>query len=521
MKNCLSAILLSFCFTTIVLAQSPGTLNSNFNDTGWDTLYGNDNGFTIQKILIQADQKIVVVAEANNSGEAHQAVVIRYNPDGSLDEVFGGGDGMVRSRDDFGAFTRAYDMALQSNGKIIIAGDQLYNSERIFRLNTDGSLDLSFGENGIADFTRPNNEFIYKTAVQSDDKILVVGRESRMFDGMFRPHVFIWRLTADGSLDPTFGENGVVSYYESEQGDFEDYLRINDLHVLADDKFLINQSFTNYPDTYVQFKKFNADGSVDNSFGNQGRALKAHRSNDGIYTYSSSDIDEQGNIFFSASIRDTINFNNTYRVLRINQLGVLDDSFEINLNFETTLIRLFRLKVLGNKLYVLGKEQIEGYSHDKIYCYALNGNLESGFGNNGIAIINQNDISISGEGVFDISANGNIYLASSSSDPNNFNNELFLVSNVIGFPFETSVGINTVSTSNFKLFPCPADKVLSIQTVDSERNDFAIRDLNGKLVFAFSTSSTLETIDVSSLKNGIYFIQDLKRGKGVSFVVQH
>lgn len=155
-------------------AQNPGILNPDFNVVGWDSLYGNNNGLFTHKTLVQSDGKIVFCAEANFSDEGHQAVVVRYNPDGTPDTSFGG-DGVVRTKDDnaINSETRGYGLALQSDGKLIIAGDQFYSTERIIRLNTDGTPDNSFGVNGVVDFSRSNDEFIYHVNVQSDDKILV------------------------------------------------------------------------------------------------------------------------------------------------------------------------------------------------------------------------------------------------------------------------------------------------------------------------------------------------------------
>jgi len=519
MKNFAYAISICFTFFSFAFAQTPGSLNPNFNATGWDTTYGNNNGFYLQKALIQNDQKILVNAQALFSNEGHQAAIIRYNIDGTLDASFGGGDGMIRSKDDFDVYTRAYDMALQSTGKIIIAGDQFYNTERIIRLNTDGSLDLSFGDNGIADFSRSNAEFIYKAAVQSDDKIIIVGQESRQVSGSFQPHVFIWRLTANGSLDSTFGNNGVVSY--ADQTNFGSYLVINDLHVFEDDKILINHSFTSSVNTLVQFRKFNANGSIDNTFGNEGIALKTHRSNDGNYTYSNSDSDENGNIFFTASIKDTINNNYSHHVYRFNSAGELDNTFDTNLNYTTNFSKLIKIKIFGNKCYVLGKEQWENNSFDKIYCFTLNGASVANFGNNGIAIINQNNIQASSDGVFNIAGNGNLYIATAIQDLNSSENIQFLVSNIIGFPYESTIGVNEVSASSFKLFPCPANHTLNINHTDFSSKDFSIRDLNGKLVYTFSSSNQSTVLDISFLINGLYFIQDLNNGNGISFIVQH
>ena len=126
MKNLLT--LLAVFLLYAVNAQQAGTLNNQFSQNGWDaSVYGNNNGFTLEKTLIQPDGKILACAQGYFSSEATQAVLVRYNIDGSFDTTFGGGDGTVRTKDDaaIDLWTAASDMGLQSSGKIIIVGDIL------------------------------------------------------------------------------------------------------------------------------------------------------------------------------------------------------------------------------------------------------------------------------------------------------------------------------------------------------------------------------------------------------------
>jgi len=228
-------------------AQQAGTLNTQFSEDGWDaSVYGSNNALTLNKTIIQTDGKILTCAAANLANEGCQAVIIRYNSDGTIDTTFGGGDGMFRSKDDesINLYSQPAGIALQSDGKILIAGHNLYSSERIFRLNTDGTFDSSFGINGVLDIPKANFEFIYHIAVQSDNKIVVAGKSRRVINGVMTPHVFVWRFSKNGTLDTSFGILGAISYNLSLwSGLGENYLNINDLIVLPDNKIILNQSF--------------------------------------------------------------------------------------------------------------------------------------------------------------------------------------------------------------------------------------------------------------------------------------
>ena len=504
------------------MAQLPGNLNNDFSQNGWDTIIGNNNGFYVHNVITQPDEKILVCAEANDSNEGHQAVIIRYNTDGTLDMAFGGGDGVVRSWDDVNIdlYTRASDIVLQSNGKIIIVGDQLYNTERIIRLNTDGSRDSTFGVNGVADFNRPNSEFIYEVAVQSDDKIIVCGKETRLINNVPEPHVFLWRLTESGILDNSFGTAGVVSYASNTWlGAFEISLVINDIKVLPNDQILINQTFTLYPYNYVQLKRLNVDGTVDNTFGIAGDVIKKNKSNDGAYTYSSFGVQQNGAIISSISIRDTTIGTYTEQIFRVDNQGTEDISLNLILNNISSFPDLIKILVWGNKFYVLQKNPT-GFNN--LYCYDLSGNPVNNFGSNGIALINGNDIPDSYYEDMTITQSGKIYMSSSLSGINNQGINLFLTCNINAFPFETAVGISQIDAPDFYVSPSIADNFITIHNLNQTKFKYVICDILGRNILRLNNSSiSLNTIDISSLPNGVYFIQESNNLKRFKFLVSH
>lgn len=521
MKSNFTISLSSFLLLVLhaaIFGQTPGTFNTNFSSNGWDTVTANDNGFYVNKMIEQADGKILICGEANFSNEGHQAVVIRYNTNGTLDTEFGEGDGMVRSHDDYNIYTRAYGMALQNDGKIIIGGDQFYNSERIIRLNQNGSLDLTFGENGVSDFNRSNSEFIYHVGVQSDNKIIVCGRETRQLNGTIKPHVFLWRLTADGDLDPTFGNAGVVSYIAEEwQNVFEPYLIINDLIILPDDAILINQSFTGQTDNFVLLRKLNANGTSDNSFGVDGNAFKSKVFNWGVYTYSSCAVQEDGSIVSSITTRNANEGTYSESLFRVNAEGVEDESFALEFNVENPFPSFLRMAILGNKIYTLSKLD-EQSDFLKIYCSDLNGNLVNNFGTSGVVELSQNEVPSSNNGHFLISANGTLYNSSSISDPNNNSNAQFLTSSVFGFPYESSVGMNKVTVSNpLTIYPNPSNTSIFIQGDDLHKNQYLITDIQGKTIL-YTTNNEM---DVSEFPNGIYILRNITTAEQSKFVVLH
>ncbi|HEX6287673.1 MAG TPA: hypothetical protein VFZ66_00710 [Herpetosiphonaceae bacterium] len=146
-----------------------------------------------------------------------------------------------------------YAMVVQPDGKILIGGEfTSINGEtrhRIARLNTDGTLDLTFAATSVDDGV------IYALALQPDGKILIGGKFSRV-NGT--PHDSLVRLNADGTLDPTFHAVEFSGFY---------LWQIVSIALQPDGKILIGGEFTRVNgERRSNLARLNIDGSLDLSF---------------------------------------------------------------------------------------------------------------------------------------------------------------------------------------------------------------------------------------------------------------
>ena len=140
----------------------------------------------IRRLALQPDGKIVAVGES-------APMVQRFNPNGSLDATFGSG-GEV---DTPGFGLSANDVALQVDGKIVCAGSAHNGSDiALIRYNPNGSLDTSFGSGGVAINDLGNDDAAYGVAIQSNGKIVIAGTSNQKFT--------VLRYNSNGTLDPTF-----------------------------------------------------------------------------------------------------------------------------------------------------------------------------------------------------------------------------------------------------------------------------------------------------------------------------
>jgi uncharacterized delta-60 repeat protein len=198
-------------------------------------------------------------------------------PGGELDATFGENGRVTIQLADYSI---GLSVAQQADGKLLIGGTTWTTSvvnEHTFRhqdfavvrLKADGTRDNSFGRDGngvvTVDFFR-GDDVAVSFVVQPDRKILLAGRA--WVDGFFEDDLALARLNPDGSLDKTFGGDGRVTldlrgYYEQVSGT-----------VLLDNQKIVVAGFTNANGDYdVVFARFNADGSLDASFGTSGTTL--------------------------------------------------------------------------------------------------------------------------------------------------------------------------------------------------------------------------------------------------------
>lgn len=129
-------------------------------------------------ITIQADGKIVIAGATTdlNNNDSQNLVVARYTSDGLLDTTFGG-SGIVIA--DFGLHESGNALAIQSDGKIVVAGQSWGGAPSGFllvRYNSNGTLDTTFGDAGkVIENFGSNTALAMGVAIQPDGKILVSG----------------------------------------------------------------------------------------------------------------------------------------------------------------------------------------------------------------------------------------------------------------------------------------------------------------------------------------------------------
>lgn len=231
----------------------------------------------VKKVAVQPDGKIIVVGmSVRSTNTDSDLAMVRYNVNGQLDPTFGN-NGIVFTTVGATNYNIASDIKIQPDGKIVTTGTATINSTRyliVCRYNTNGTLDNTFGENGI--YTLDLHIMGYGTSLDilSDGSILAGGYGK---DNTIEYNFLLVKLDRNGKKDPLFGNNGIV--LTSLGGNTS---IMSDLQVLPNNKIITagNVHFQDHArGEDVALVRYNSNGSLDNSFGNEGKIITSIANN--------------------------------------------------------------------------------------------------------------------------------------------------------------------------------------------------------------------------------------------------
>jgi uncharacterized delta-60 repeat protein len=260
-------------------------------------------------VAVQADGKLVVAGYADSNTDF---AVMRLNADGSLDTTFGsGGRRVVPS----GA---AQAIALQKDGKIVVAGRLGTNHLGIVRLTTAGALDPSFGVGGKLTVTvgTGSDSFARSVAVQADGKIVVAGYATFSTGSK----AVVGRFTTSGGLDTSFGSSG---WFSSAFGMVEG--SADGVAVQPDGKLVVvGSGYTKGARDEIAFARLTSAGALDPTFGSGGTRLVADPGG-GDNDANGLALQPDGKIVAAGDVYTT--GTDKLRLVRVDSSGNLDATF--------------------------------------------------------------------------------------------------------------------------------------------------------------------------------------------------
>ncbi len=286
----------------------------NFNDSPND-------------MILLPDNKLLAAGISINSFEYYIAIT-RLLPDGKIDSSGFGINGKTLLH--FVLRDQANDIELQADNKIVVAGTEAEGNggsqitPALYRFEADGSLDTSFADSGkiAIRFDNISSGEFYGVSVQHDGKILVAGNSTGNINGGTSGFGAM-RFLPDGSIDTSYGSNGKARIVESIAFHPVACLFLSDTGIVMCTVALIN--------SIEQFvlAKMDSLGSRDTTFGDNGFLATGIPS---IYNNAAGEtlaLTNENKIILAGTTRDSIN-QNQFSIFRFSLEGSLDPSFGTN-----------------------------------------------------------------------------------------------------------------------------------------------------------------------------------------------
>jgi len=364
-------------------AQS-GTLDMSFGGAGFVATGSGD----VFDIAIQPSSNKIVAGGMERIGSATNGwLIVRFNPDGSLDSTFGA-SGKVN------LFTgnstaKVLALTLDSSERILASGYAMNSGGKwaftVVRLNAaDGSLDTSFGSTGIVQ-TRigKGNDSDWSSAIAVDPnsgKVIVGGSTP----GKKSKQLALIRYTPAGALDTSFDGDGIrIDDWTAE----DDTVVRGGLAVQSDGKIIaLRDRFTGIPNDW-RVARYNSNGSNDSTFGTSGKINPTFSGQSNVRTWG---VALQGDGRIVVSGRSITASGGQYHVLvaRHNTNGSFDTSFDgdgwsVSENLVDNQAQRCAIQSDG-KIVVAGNyPATNGVSDFVVTRFNVDGSLDSSFGSAG------------------------------------------------------------------------------------------------------------------------------------------
>lgn len=349
-----------------------------------------------ESIAIQNDGKILAGGYASNGKNINYALV-RYNKNGSLDSSFST-DGKVMKDFGSGGSENIRTIAVQKDGKIIVGGNG-GDSLSIVRYNTNGSLDKSYGINGINQ-NKPGENSLFTIKIQKDGRLIAGGTSLSRY--------------INNSFDTSFNGIGWLPFPLQNNYQFI----CEDLAIQKDEKIIILGNLLNFPQFPI-LARYQTNGKIDCTFGKNGFVLNYSDSRE---TATSVYIQNDGKILIGGSFRDLSNPGvYTFSISRLNQNGSRDSSFNGGKILHPATAgqdigSIIKVQTDG-KIIMTGNTFIDGQSLFKIARFNPDGTSDLTFNNTGniTSYVGGEDASIYGA---EITGNS-LYVVGTANYPGN------------------------------------------------------------------------------------------------------
>jgi uncharacterized delta-60 repeat protein len=478
MRKVTSITVLSVLIITGKLFAQAGILDASFGNNG--IVITNAPAYNEAfAAALQPDGKIVAAGYSGNYGSEDFAVS-RYNTNGSLDNSFGTGGRVVTALST--GTDQAEAVVIQPDGKIVMTGYVILNGITeiaVVRYLNNGTLDSTFGTQGVVlTVVGAGYDYGYSLKLQPDGKIIVAGYTANGLGG----DIALLRYNADGSLDMSFGTGGIVT--ADYAGDYDAAFQV----LLQTDGKIITAG-TSSDGTKYNFGvfRFNANGSLDNSFGTGGKVITSIGTKED--QAGAAVLQADGKIVAAGGVWNATLTDFDFGVVRYNTNGTLDNTFGtggIVVGQDTTDLDSFYGMTIQSdgKIVCTGLKGISPDLDILVTRFNTNGSPDTSFNSTGEAVtdLGTNDTDVG----YDVlmQTDGKILVAGRGSINASADVDLALVRYLSGL----DVGVIDFSVDNNSLFvypnPIAANATLDYTLTQTEKISIDITDMQGRIIYS-------------------------------------
>jgi uncharacterized delta-60 repeat protein len=353
---------------------SSGSLDATFAGDGTSSIQIGSGEGMARAIAIQPDGKYIVAGWSDSGGINFDFTLLRLNADGSPDNTFSGDGRQITA---LAGSQKAYDVAIQANGGIVVVGETRNAGSADFlitRYNASGELDTAFSGDGIlTQALSGQNDIASAVAIQSDGEIVVAGSSGFNYA--------ITRYDSNGTPDAGFDVDGVYT------GSFGSNTSSASAMVLQEDgKIIVAGHGWSGSSWDFGIARHTATGALDTSFSGDGKLFISLDSGSSLETINAIAIQTDRKILLAGNTPSSSNQQNAV-LIRLNADGMLDASFGgdgiVTLN--TSAVDGFNsVQVQADGKIIAAGHDLNGLGNALIARFNSDGSLDTTFAGDGV-----------------------------------------------------------------------------------------------------------------------------------------
>jgi uncharacterized delta-60 repeat protein len=246
-----------------------GTIDSTFGTNSIVFIPDNKHtNFPLGLVVDSNNQIIIIAAAFLPNSENSLFKLIRFSPDGDIDQTFGDAGTVLTELSPGTDVPRA--IKIDTNNNLVVGGFNGNNKFVVVRYLPQGIIDSSFANNGVAtiEFNANGTDTLNALAIQEDGKIVAGGDvQVGSFGGIRTVDFGLARLLPNGTLDTTFNKNGhiITSFIQPAASSLWALALQNDGKIIAVGDASVEKG--------LAMARYNSDGSPDKSFGTEGQQI--------------------------------------------------------------------------------------------------------------------------------------------------------------------------------------------------------------------------------------------------------